>query len=258
MAILQDDDARFRNLSRKIGVFLLIAGAGIVITLVAIGVQQELFTAKTRIEFITDSGREITEGMAVKLSGFRIGKVRRLRLTEDANVRVSLEISSEYMKWIRQDSRARLLKEGVIGDTVIEISPGSEQAPALAHRGQIEFEREVGMGQLIDQLYGDIRPLIADLRQTVKNANAVLAALPATRARLDTVLGSAQRNFENLEKVTESELPAAVRDGRRVVEDSGKVVDSLSRTWPISGGIERPKAGVLPFDSYTPAGTSKK
>jgi phospholipid/cholesterol/gamma-HCH transport system substrate-binding protein len=250
MAILQDDDVRFRNLSRKIGIFLLLAAAGIIATLVAIGVQQDVFTAKTRIYFITDSGREITQGMAVKLSGFRIGRVRRLRLTEEANVRVSLEINSEYMKWIRQDSRARLLKEGVIGDTVIEISPGSDKSAEIAHRGYIAFEREVGMGQLIDQLYGDIRPLIQDLRSVVHRADTLLAALPATRVQLEAAIASMQRNFENLEKVTAHELPAAVRDGRRVVEDSGKVVDSLSRTWPISGGIEQPKANVVPLDSY--------
>lgn len=250
MAILRDDDVRFRNLSRKIGVFLLVAAAGVGLTLVSVGIQQELFSAKTRIYFVTDSGRDIAQGMSVKLSGFNIGRVRKLELTEQAAVKVTLEINDEYMKWIRKDSKARLLKEGVIGDNVIEISPGTDKAVALAKHDAIEFEREVGMGQLIDELYGDIRPLIQDLRVVVRRADTLLAGLPATRSQLDSAIGSMQRNFENLEKITAHELPAAVRSGRRVAEDSGKVVDSLSRTWPISGGIEQPKTGVLPLDSH--------
>jgi phospholipid/cholesterol/gamma-HCH transport system substrate-binding protein len=250
MAILRDDDVRFRHLNRKIGIFLLVAAAGIALTLVSIGVHQELFSAKTRIFFVTDSGRDIAQGMAVKLSGFNIGRVRKLELTERATVKVTLEIKDPYMKWVRQDSKARLLKEGVIGDTVIEITPGSDKAELLSKNMELEFGREVGMGQLIDELYGEIRPLIQDLRSVVRRADTVLAGLPATRSQLDAAIGSMQRNFENLEKITASELPAAVRDGRRVVEDSSKVVDSLSRTWPISGGMEEPKAGVLPLDSY--------
>ncbi len=250
MAILRDDDARFRHLSRKIGIFLLVAVGGIVLTLVSIGIQQELFTPKTRIFFITDSGRDIVAGMAVKLSGFNIGKVKKLALTEQATVKVTLEINDEYMKWVHKDSKARLVKEGVIGNTVIEVEPGTDKTSVLASNGEIPFEREMGLSQLIDELYSDVRPLIADLRSVVKRADIVLADLPGTRARLDATLTSAQRNFENLEKVTASELPAAVRGGREVVERSKKVVDSLSQTWPIRNNIEQPRAGVLPLDSY--------
>jgi len=255
MAILRDDDARFRHLSRKVGVFLSIAAAGIALALVSVAVQQGLFVPKTMVFFLTDSGRDIAEGMAVKLSGFNIGKVRKLALTEQATVKVTLEINDAYMKWVRRDSKARLLKEGVIGDNIIEIAPGSDKSPRLAKDGELAFERERGMGALIDDLYGEIRPLIHDLRSAVRSADVLLSDLPATRARLDTALGSAQRNFENLEKVTGTDLPAAVRGGREVVESSKKVVDSMSRTWPLSNNIEPLKAGVLPLDSYgaTPA-----
>jgi phospholipid/cholesterol/gamma-HCH transport system substrate-binding protein len=246
MAILQDDDVRFRHLSRKIGVFLLIAAAGIVLVVVSIGIQQEVFVPKTLVSFVTDSGRDITQGMAVKLSGFNIGKVKKLALTEKATVKVTLEINDEYMKWVRQDSKARLLKEGVIGDNIIEIIPSAETSPKLAKDALIEFERERGMGQVID----DLQPLIADLRSVVRHADTFVSELPATRARLDAVLASAQRNFENLEKVTRSDLPAAVRGGKDVVESSKKVVDSVGRTWPFNSGNEPPKSGVLPLDSY--------
>lgn len=249
MAILRDDDARFQNLSRKIGIFLLVAAAGIVLTLVSIGVQRELFTPKTKIFFVTDSGRDLVTGMAVKLSGFNIGKVKQLALTEEATVKVTLEINDQYMKWVRKDAKAQLLKEGVIGSSVIEIFPGSDKSAALKQNEEIAFEREMGLSQLIDELNDEIKPLLHDLRGVVKRADTLLAGLPATRERLDAVLGSAQRNFENLEKVTAHDLPAAVRGGREVVETSKKVVDSVSRTWPISNNIEQPKAGVLPQDS---------
>ncbi len=50
--------------------------------------------------------------MAVKLRGFNIGKVEKLELTDDARVKVTLSILRSHMKWVKSDSKARLLKEG--------------------------------------------------------------------------------------------------------------------------------------------------
>ncbi len=238
--------------------FVLVALAGIVLTVLAIGAHQELFTPKTRIYFISDTGQDISAGMAVKLSGFDIGKVERLALTDDAKVRVTLAIDTEYMKWIKADSKARLLKEGVIGANIIEITPGGATAKAIARDSEIAFERERGLSQVVDKLYGEIVPLIDDLKRVVHRADVLLAGLPATREKLDVVLDSAARNLKNLEKVTASDLPAISRSGRETVEGARKVVDSLSRTWPISSNLEPPRTKLLPQDSYGNAAPTAK
>ncbi len=252
MAILQDDDTRFKGLEKKIGLFVIIALLGIVLTVVAVGIQHDVFSPKTRLFFITDSGQSIDEGMAVKLSGFNIGKVEKLELTDDAKVRVTLSILRGYMKWVKSDSKARLIKEGVIGANVIEITPGSDKEKTLEHDTQIAFERERGLGQVVDQLYAEVIPLIDDLKRVARRADTLLAGLPATQQKLDETLTSAKKNFENLEKVTASDLPAMTRKGRETIEGAKKVVDSVSRTWPISSNIKEPRPETLPVDSYAP------
>ena len=256
MAILHDDDARFKGLEKKIGLFVIIALLGIVLTVVAVGIQHDVFSPKTRLFFVTDSGQSIDEGMAVKLSGFDIGKVEKLELTDDAKVRVTLSILRGYMKWVKSDSKARLIKEGVIGANVIEITPGSDKEKSLEHDTQIAFERERGLGQVVDQLYAEVIPLIDDLKRVARRADTLLAGLPATQQKLDDTLSSAKKNFENLEKVTASDLPAMTRKGRETIEGAKKVVDSVSRTWPISSNIKEPRSETLPVDSY--AGEKEK
>ncbi len=56
MAILHDEDARFKGLEKKIGLFVIVAFLGIVLTIIAVGIQQDLFSPKTRLFIITDSG----------------------------------------------------------------------------------------------------------------------------------------------------------------------------------------------------------
>jgi phospholipid/cholesterol/gamma-HCH transport system substrate-binding protein len=250
MALLRDTDPRFKNLERKVGLFVMVALAGVLLTVLGIGVKQELFTPKTRLYFMSDTGQDLHEDMAVKLSGFVIGKVDKVELTEAAEVKVTLSILSEYMKWVKTDSKARLEKEGVIGATIIDISVGGDDAKVLPKDAQIVFERERGLGTVVDQLYAQVQPLIADIRRLIQHADVLIAGLPATQKKLDDVLASAATNLKNLEKITAHEVPAATRSAREAIEGGKKVVDSLQRTWPIRGNIEPPKPALLPMDSY--------
>ena len=228
MAIMQDQDARFQHLERKIGMFVLVALAGIVLMIAAIGVKQELFTPKTPIHFITDSAHDIAEGTAVKLRGFNIGKVERLTLTDDARVQVTVSIRDDHMQWVRKDSKARLIKEGLIGAGVIDITPGSAPAPVLAKNELIAFSRDAGLGDVVSQLRDEIVPILQDVkrithnfqdpggdfRQILHRTNIILANMPETQKRLDAVLRS-----------TADELPGhhafEPRDPRGLEENHG-------------------------------------
>lgn len=258
MALLQDNDARFKGIEKKIGMFVILAIVGILLTVLAIGVHRGVFTPKTPLHFITDSGQSLDAGMAVKLSGFKIGQVDKLELTEQAQVRVTLSVEDKYMPWVRTDSKARLMKENVIGANFIEITPGKEPARPLASGSPITFERERGLGQVVDELYAQVQPLIEDLKRVVRRADTLLAGLPATQQKLDTAIISATKNLDNLEKVTASDLPAITKRGRETLDGAKKVVDSVSRTWPIRGHIKEPQIEALPVDSYEAANPPKQ
>lgn len=255
MALLRDNDPRFRRLERKVGVFVLVALIGVVLTITGIGIKQELFTPKVRLYFMSDTGADLHEDMAVKLSGFVIGKVDKIELTEAAKVKVMMSVNSDYMKWVKTDSKARLGKEGVIGASYIDVSVGSDGAKVLEKGAQLEFERERGLGSVVDQISAQIQPLVDDIRRLLKSTDVLIAGLPATQKKLDDVLASAAANLRNLEKITAHEAPAAAKSAREAIESTKKVVDSVGKTWPINRNIAPTKTEALPADSYGASGT---
>ena len=264
MAILQDDDARFKGLEKKTGLFAIVAVIGILLTIAIIGFRHDLFAPKTRLFFVTDSAQGIESGMAVKLSGFRIGQVERLELTDKARVMVRLSITDRYMPMVRTDSRARQVSEGVIGSNIIEVTPGTETAAVLTENSQIEFARERGLSQMAGDLYSEVVPLIDDMKRVVTRMDSLLAGLPAILDKMDSALTSANKSFSNLEQMTATDLPVLTREGREAIKKAAKsmdkadkIVDSVSRTWPIRGNIEQPRAETLPVDSYTEGGDKK-
>jgi len=263
MSILRDDDARFRGLSRKIGAFVLIAVGAVVLTVLAIGIKQDVFTPKTQFFFISDSGRDLSVGTPVKLSGFTIGRVKSIDLTDSAEVRTVVSINNTYLKWMREGTSVRLSKEGLIGSAILDVEPGEGQP--LAEQAQLKFQRERGLTQVIDELYTEVVPILQDMKrimQYVENPNGEVKQMIQ---RINALFGSLQETQKKVDRLLDAanaELPATLRRGREAVEGGKKVVDSLQRTWPIRGNIEAPKPTLLPMDSYDarprPAGPDRK
>ncbi len=208
MTLFDDKDARFRNLFGKAAVFVLFAVVGIGAVFVWSGVKKGAFTATSPIYFVADSGQDLNEGMPVKFSGFKIGKLNTLALDEQGHVQVEVGIETKYLKLIRQDAVMSLKKEGVIGDGILEISRGAEGKPVLAAGDKVRFERASGLEQAVVDVKNRILPLLddihqtlqdpdGDVRQTLKNLRELSAGMRVTQQRLDSVLKKADANLDH-------------------------------------------------------------
>ena len=183
-------------------------------------------------------------------------QVERLTLTDDARVQVTLSIRGDNMKWVRKDSSARLLKEGLIGAAIIDITPGSAPAPVLAKNEPIAFSRESGLGEVVGKLRDEIVPILQDVKRITYKLPGPGWRLPPDSASHQYHSGEYARDAKRLDAVlrsTADELPGIMRSSRETIEGSKKIMDSVSRTWPISRNIEPTKAQTLRQDSYDAA-----
>ncbi len=223
---IKEKDPRFRNLEIKIGAMVLVAIAGIVILMVRIGMEKDLFTSKYRISFVSASGSGFVEGMPVKLSGFKIGRVKRIELTEDANVKVIAEINRKYEKWIREGSKARLAKEGFIGDSYIELTMGGAGARVLADNDTVPFERTGGIEELVEEakpILKEVKEIIhyvnspeGDIKLMLGNIKDLTAEMRQTRKEIDTTVRSANRFVLDLNSRTNEALDGANRSIKNI------------------------------------------
>ncbi|MEW6213741.1 MAG: MlaD family protein [Nitrospirota bacterium] len=239
---MKETDQRFVNIEKKIGMFILIAIIGMVLGIAFIGIQRDIFTPKTKIFFVADSGRDINEGQAVKLSGFRIGKVKKLSLNDIARVKVELSINRKYMKWIKTDSKARLTKEGLIGESIIEITPGSINVMRVEENGIIAFEREKGLNEMAEELRNEIKPVLKDIRQivhyvndpqsdikqTLRNLKKLSGDLSTTRQYLDSLFLNTDKNLT----VTVKKIDSLVNSAKQTIADTDNVIKKFDKDIP--------------------------
>ena len=237
--MIHEEDPRLRNLEKKIGIFAFCALLGIFAGLLFIGLENDFFTRKFTLSFTVPKGTSFTKGMPVKLSGFRIGRVKSIDLNEQAAVDVVMQIDEKYQKWVRRDSTARLHKEGLVGDPVIEVSVGSPALPPLGNAERITFVKSRGLDELATDLEGQLRPILAeihemliylnspdnDVRQTLRNLSLLTRNLETSRQQVDSLLGHAREDVDGFTR----RLEGLLAQSNQKVEQLGPTLEKIDR-----------------------------
>ncbi len=122
---------------------LFIAG-GLTLFIVAIffiGKQQNLFNPvfKVTANFYNVSGLQV--GNNIRFSGINVGIVDNIKIINDSTVKVDMLIRKDVQQFIKADSEAGIASEGIIGERVLIITQGSNDAP-IAKDGQHILSKE--------------------------------------------------------------------------------------------------------------------
>ncbi len=226
MATLQDLDPRFRHIGSK--VFLFVISAIVILTLIIfyLGKEKDLFSPKMHLFFTTNSAFGYSEGMSVKLAGFRIGKVNKIVLDENARVIVEMEIKKRYQKWIRQDSTASLKKEGYIGESIIEISFGSLDKPVLSDKSEITYLKAKGLEDIAQEIVLELKPVALDVKNFVEyitNPHGDVTKILKNTARFTGELNKATLKAETLLEETRPVLKNANAATSNVAKETEKL-----------------------------------
>lgn len=171
MKLFSEQDAEARSLRRKVRWFLLAAVLLGAATLVAVAARQGVFTQTIPLHFFAESAQEISKGMAVKVVGFKVGKVEEVSIEPDNRIKVRIAINDDYARLVPRDSVARVMKEGLIGASVVEIQPGKDKTRTVAADDVLRFERDSGLGELAKKLADQVLPILQDVKQITASIN---------------------------------------------------------------------------------------
>jgi phospholipid/cholesterol/gamma-HCH transport system substrate-binding protein len=193
-------DNRFKQLEKKVGIFIIAALVGVLAVVLIISVENGLFRSTYGIRLTSPKGTGISQGMPIKLSGFRIGRVKSITLNDTAAVDVVLQIDKKYSKWIRKDSVAKLLKEGFIGDYIIEISGGTS-AELIPENGEIALEKTKALDELAEEIAEKVKPVLMDIRDIITYVNASDGDIKQTLRNLNTFTGNLETSREKTDRL---------------------------------------------------------
>ena len=167
----------------KLGMFVIIGLVLFVGTIYFVGKQKNLFgsTFHLKVPFKTVSG--LKEGNNVRFSGINIGTVDGIELISDTSVMVNLVIKKEVQQFIKTDAVASIGSDGLMGDKVLTITPGTVSGTQVKNNDLISSKSAVEMADIMGSLKtsvdnaGIITAQLAQLTYKVNNGNGALAKL---------------------------------------------------------------------------------
>jgi phospholipid/cholesterol/gamma-HCH transport system substrate-binding protein len=189
MIKLPDFKQSIQNTERKTSRFMWGAFAVLVAVSAVIAFKQDYFVRNTSVYFFAPNAQGLSKGMAVKFIGFKVGNVQEISMQTNATVKVKLLLDNDYVRLIGQDAKARLIKEALVGESVVEIIPGEQQMQQVAQNGVLEFERGQDAGSLAESMAAQIQPILTDVRQITTSINNPRGEVQQILKNLNQVTG---------------------------------------------------------------------
>jgi phospholipid/cholesterol/gamma-HCH transport system substrate-binding protein len=229
MSIMNKKDPRFAGIEKKIGFFVITAVICIIGSIIFIGLQRGIFTAKEEIKFLADSGTDLNAGYPVKFKGFNIGKITDVSLNEDGHVLVTMTILNDYMRFVRKDSIASFIQGGVIGESMIEIVGGSADQPQAQDGDSLKFERGFSLNTVAKEMQAKVEEALDEVMKITRYVND-------PEGDVKVMLGNIRQLSEDLHHTRQSV-------DNLVLELGGDVSHTLKKT---SGVLSKVDKTTLP------------
>ncbi|MDG1870354.1 MlaD family protein [Flavobacterium frigidarium] len=137
------------NHTWKLGAFVVGALLVFAATIFFIGKQQNLFGDTLRIQANFKNVSGLIVGNNVRFSGITVGTVDEVQLVSDSTVVVVMSIKKEVQKFIKTDAKASIGSDGLMGDKVLTISPGTHSKKMIAENGRIGSVAAVEMDEIM-------------------------------------------------------------------------------------------------------------
>jgi phospholipid/cholesterol/gamma-HCH transport system substrate-binding protein len=183
-----------------LGIFVIAGTVLFALAIYLIGNQHSFFAKHVELytEFKNLNG--LTKGATVRVGGFDAGEVVDIRVpgSPSSGFRLKLQLNEQVRGLVRTDSIATIATEGVVGDKVLLIGPGSPNSPEA-----------VPFSKLPSKDTSDISDLIQKSTTLVSDASGTLKVVAD---KLTTALDSVTTTVDNA-----NDLVVGMKQGRGAI-----------------------------------------
>ena len=157
-------EAHAPKIKARLGLFIAGGLALFVVAVFLIGKQTNLFNPvfKLTTTFYNVSGLQV--GSNIRFSGINVGTVDNIVIINDTTVRVDMLIRENVRQFIKTDCEAAIGSAGIIGDRLLIITQGSNDAPLVKDGQHIASKEPVETDAIMASLKvtGDNAAIISD------------------------------------------------------------------------------------------------
>jgi phospholipid/cholesterol/gamma-HCH transport system substrate-binding protein len=229
-----------RRTEVKVGLFVIAGITALLAVLLLLGQKRHVFQERVKVYTFFPDVAGLVVGAPVQIAGVNVGSVSNIAFDRSRpvpQIRVDIEITSNSLDLLRGDSIARISSQGLLGDKLIDIIPGSRSASPIVAGGLVPSSPPADFDHLLaeassvmiklDRVAANIATLSDELASPRSRAN-ITASLSAIRSLLDaTAHGEGLAHALFYDRRTANEFRGIARGVDRLVERVQATVAAL-------------------------------
>jgi phospholipid/cholesterol/gamma-HCH transport system substrate-binding protein len=216
-----------KKIEFKVGLFVVITSMLIITSVIYLAYSKGFFTREYIYTLSSKTGEDLTEGMPVLFSGYKIGRVETLELNDQGILLIKIRIPEQHAKWIRSNSTFYLYKP-LIGSSRLIVATDNLNSPELSPK----TIPEIVVVNDINDAIKKVQPILEKVDKVVTNVELITANLADPQGNINKILSHSEKLTGNLaKKDTLLEMAVGSKESVQSVNDSlKKIRDILVKT----------------------------
>lgn len=136
----------------RLGIFITLGIVILIAGIYFVGEKQQLFRSTFRLTGVFRDVAGLQAGNNVRLSGINVGTVENIRIISDTSVRVEIIIDESTRRFIKKDAVATIGSEGLMGNKILIINPGTGGKRIIEDNDIVETEPPINMDDIFASL----------------------------------------------------------------------------------------------------------
>jgi phospholipid/cholesterol/gamma-HCH transport system substrate-binding protein len=140
-----------KNISSNIrlGIFISLGVIVFIVGIYFIGERQQLFRSTFRVSCVFKDVAGLQAGGNVRFAGINVGTVDNISIVSDTSVRVEILVDESTRKFIKKDALASIGSEGLMGNKILIINPGTGGKTEIENNDIIQTVQPIDMDDVL-------------------------------------------------------------------------------------------------------------
>ncbi len=162
-----------RKYETIVGIFVVASLAALLVMVLVIAQQERLWEEHVKYQAVFKNIGGLKEGSEVRLAGVTVGNVKKITIDPQGQIIVTFEVIGKYSSRVRQDSKATIGYQGLLGDKSLDLSAGSPDQPEIAAKGTVPSIEPFDITEIITKA----QPSLENLQKLLNNLASLTESL---------------------------------------------------------------------------------
>lgn len=171
------------NENIKLGMFVIIITLIFVFVVYKLSDGRGFMNSSITICAEFDDVEGLLLGNKVRYSGVSVGIVSEIEVVSDRVLKVTMSLDSEVEKYMKSDAEANISTDGLVGNMLVNITPGKSEAPNIKDGDFIKSKEKVELNDMLESLattndrIAQISEVLLQITEKINNGDGSISQL---------------------------------------------------------------------------------